>query len=121
MSGLLSHELGLAAEEVAVRVCREKGQEIIARRWRSSSGEIDIIAREGQRHVFIEVKRGRDHLGAAARLGLRQMQRIAFAAIDYLVQNGLGMATPMRFDVALVDEDGSCRMIENAFGAEIFE
>lgn len=48
--------LGTAGESLAVEYLRSEGFTIIERNWRCSSGEIDIVAREGAATVFVEVK-----------------------------------------------------------------
>lgn len=48
--------LGTAGESLAVDYLRRQGFVIIERNWRCSSGEIDIVAREGSTTVFVEVK-----------------------------------------------------------------
>ena len=48
--------LGTAGESLAVDYLRREGFTIIERNWRCSSGEIDIVAREGSTTVFVEVK-----------------------------------------------------------------
>lgn len=49
--------VGNAAEEAAVQYLLAQGWEILARNYQTRSGEIDVIAREGQTVVFVEVKR----------------------------------------------------------------
>jgi len=49
-------ELGRWGESLAAEHLQAKGYEIIARNWRTSRGEIDLIARAGQLLVFVEVK-----------------------------------------------------------------
>lgn len=48
--------LGSEGEEVAVRFLKKKGYDIIARNYKTPIGEIDIIARDGDTIVFVEVK-----------------------------------------------------------------
>ncbi len=117
--GLPAHLKGLDAEERVAGRYEAEGGAILARRWRSSHGEIDLVVRQGSRLVFVEVKRARSHALAGARLRPRQMRRILNAALDYLVREVGRLDVAMRFDVALVDAEGSCRLVENAFGAEM--
>ena len=51
-----SKELGKAGEEIALKFLKEKGFEIIEQNYRYGHGEIDIIAKDGEIIVFIEVK-----------------------------------------------------------------
>lgn len=50
------HVLGLYGERVAGNYLQSLGYEILERNWRCSIGEIDLIARDQSRYVFVEVK-----------------------------------------------------------------
>ncbi|MDR9482170.1 MAG: YraN family protein [Salibaculum sp.] len=115
MRGLTAFHSGIAAEHCVERHYERRGCEVLARRWRSASGEVDLIARSGPQTVFIEVKKARDHAQAAARIAPAQARRIMDAALEYLDQAGAGADSDMRFDVALVDGTGRVRVVENAF------
>ena len=115
MSGRVGYHSGRVAEEIVARHYAETGRRIEGRRWRGRAGEIDLIAREGEGLVFIEVKKSRDFAGAAERLSARQMQRIYAAASEFLAGEPRGQDTEVRFDVALVDGTGRLRIVENAF------
>lgn len=93
------------------------GRDICARRWRGSEGEIDLIARDGDGVIFIEVKQSRTHAEAAEHLTRRQMDRIYGAASEFLAGEPKGQLTEVRFDVALVDSVGRIEILENAFAA----
>lgn len=114
MSGLANHLSGAAAEGQVARHYAGLGLQIIARRWRGKGGEIDLIAHDGQTTVFIEVKRGRSHAAAVARLSQRQIARLCSAAAEYLGALPDGLNSAARFDVALVDGTGQIDVIENA-------
>lgn len=116
MSGATSYQAGLAAEGQVARHYLDSGRRIAARRWRGRSGEIDLIAREGSRVVFIEVKRAETFARAAERLSARQMDRIYAAASEFIAEEPAGQDTEVRFDVALVDGAGRIDIVENAIG-----
>jgi putative endonuclease len=80
-------------------------------------GEIDLIARDGARVIFIEVKHSRTHAIAAEHLTRRQMDRIYASASEFLAGEPGGQNTEVRFDVALVDAMGRIDIVENAFAA----
>lgn len=105
----------LAEEQVAARY-EAAGAAILARRWRGLAGEIDLILRQDNCVIFVEVKKSRSHELAALRLDRRQMDRICTAALEYCGTLASGLLTEMRFDVALVDDMGRIDVIENAFG-----
>ena len=115
MTGAIAHFGGAAAEDCTARFYERSGHSILARRWRGSQGEIDIIARHGASLVFIEVKKSRDFTRAAARISRRQIMRILGSASEFLSGQPLGQGTELRFDVALVDAHGQMEIIENAF------
>ena len=116
MTGLVSYHAGLAAEGSVERHYASAGHEIARRRWRGSGGEIDLIARDGDGLVFIEVKKSKNFAYAAERVSRRQMQRIYAAASEFLAGEPNGQDTDVRFDVALVNSVGEIQVIENAFG-----
>lgn len=90
---------------------------VVARRWRGTAGEVDVIARDGDQVIFIEVKKSRSHAAAAEHLSPRQMRRIWQTASEYLGTEPKGQDTEARFDVALVDSIGRIEILQNAFAA----
>ena len=116
MSGAVRYHAGLAAEQIVERYYARTGRPVSERRWRGRGGEIDLIVRDGEGLVFVEVKKARDFARAAERVTRRQMERIVAAASEYLDRMPLGQLTEVRFDVALVDERGQLQVLENAFG-----
>lgn len=117
MSGSVSYHAGLSAEDQVARHYSSRGFPVAAQRWRGAGGEIDLIARDGEMFVFVEVKKSRSHARAAERLSQRQIRRLYDAAGEFLAGCPQGLATPARFDVALVDEVGRVHILENALCA----
>jgi len=115
--GARAHHSGAAAEESVARHYARAGREVAARRWRGEGGEIDLVTRDGEGLIFVEIKRARSFSEAACRLTARQIARIIAAGTEYLGSMPLGQGTPVRFDLALVDGAGRVEVIENAFGA----
>lgn len=115
--GRTAYHSGLAAEDQVSRLYDRSGRPVIARRWRGSIGEIDLIAREGATIVFIEVKKSSSHALAAEHLTWSQQQRIMATASEFVGGEPLGQNTDIRFDVALVDAMGRIEIIENALAA----
>jgi putative endonuclease len=114
--GQTSYHAGLAAEETAARHYWRAGKTILQQRYRGRAGEIDLVVRDADELVFVEVKKSKTHAQAAQRLSRRQMDRICRAALKYVGSEPMGLLSPMRFDVALVDQYGTIDVIENAFG-----
>ncbi|MEP2641312.1 YraN family protein [Roseobacter sp.] len=113
--GEMAHHGGQAAEDAVGRHYAGLGFEVVAQRWRGEGGEIDLIVRDAQRVVFVEVKKSRSFAAAAQRLSRGQMTRIYLSASEYLGGLPDGQLTEARFDVALVDGAGAVRLIESAF------
>lgn len=112
--------LGLRAEEWAARILERRGYRILDRRYRTRAGEIDLVARDGETVVFIEVKaRGSSGCGRPAEaVDGRKRARLARAAGLYLAREGVA-ETPCRFDVVevILDPAGrpAARIIRDAF------
>jgi len=76
--------VGISAESRAAALLVAKGFRILARRWRSPLGEIDIVARRRRLLVFVEVKARPTIDEAAEPVNVRQRRRIAAAAEIWL-------------------------------------
>ena len=100
-------------EDLACRELRRRGYDILARRYRTRHGEIDIIARDGSALVFIEVKARRDDRfgGGGAAVTRVKQQRIARMATDYLARRRC-LDAECRFDVVTIDFSGDSPRIE---------
>ncbi len=112
--GAMGHARGLSAEDQVERHYVRHGAECLARRWRGTGGEIDLIFDVAGDIVFVEVKASRSHARAAERVTPRQAARLMASAEEYLGTQPRGLLTPMRVDVALVDGQGVIEVIENA-------
>lgn len=108
---------GLSAESRAAAYMIARGYRILARRFRTPVGEIDIVAGRRNTLVFIEVK-ARDTLDAAAEAVTgRNKQRIVAAAEFWLSQHPDDVTRDMRFDAVLVAPGKLPRHIPGAFDA----
>ncbi len=116
MSGATSYHAGLSAEHQVAADYKRRGYEPCENRWRGKGGEIDLIAKNGDGFIFIEVKKSRDFARAVERITQRQLQRIYNAAEEFLGQMPNALNTPARIDVALVNSYGHIEIIENAYG-----
>ena len=115
LRGKTAYHAGLAAEDAVADRYALGGYPILEKRWRGSRGEIDLVARDGDGIVFIEVKKSKTHAQAAARVNRRQMERIHGAGAEFLATQPRGQLTDVRIDVALVDAAGRIDVIENAY------
>jgi len=114
--------VGQKGEEAAARHLQSLGYVILERRFRTRAGEIDLVARDGNTLVFVEVK-ARTSLACgrpAEAVDARKRGRIARVASLYLARE-CGRESPCRFDVVeVLLEPGSpprVRLIRNAFEA----
>ena len=100
-------ELGKTGENLAVEELERRGYAILDRRYRTRRGEIDIVARDGDTIVFVEVRaRARAERGTAAESVTAAKQRqLVSMAVDYLARNRL-TDRPCRFDVVAIDGVG---------------
>ena len=111
----IAFQLGISAESRAAALLIAKGFRILARRWKSPAGEIDIVARRRQLLVFVEVKARPDLDTAAYSVTTRQRQRIAAAAEAWLAMNGSDEFRDIRFDAILVAPGKLPRHLAGAF------
>ena len=109
--------LGLSAESRAAALLLAKGYRIVARRWKSPVGEIDIVARRRGVLVFVEVKARIRLDDAAEAVTPRQRQRIVAAARAWLARHPDDVSAPMRFDVVMVAPWRLPRHLTAAFDA----
>ena len=113
--GLTNYLAGHAAEASVARHYEDRGIAICARNWRGITGEIDLIGRDGDVVVFIEVKQSKTHDLAATHVSQGQIGRI-FATVDeFVAGEPKGLLTDVRIDLALVDGLGRIEVVENAF------
>jgi putative endonuclease len=113
----IAFRFGISAESRAAALLVAKGYRIVARRFRTPLGEIDIVARRRGVLVFIEVK-ARDSFDTAAEaIGKRQQSRIIAAAQLWLAGHPEDAMRDMRFDVVLVVPGRVPRHLAAAFDA----
>ena len=96
--------LGKTGEDLAVGELERQGYAILARRYRTRHGEIDVVARDGETLVFVEVKaRSSAAYGSGAEAVTPwKRRRLVSMATDYLARyRCTGQAC--RFDVVAVD------------------
>ncbi len=108
---------GQDKENIAVNYLKNKGYFIIQTNFRVRQGEIDIVARDGNTIVFVEVKyrsntRSGNPLDA---VNITKQKQISKVALFYLNKNKISPDnTPIRFDVIGILGD-QITHIENAF------
>ena len=113
--------LGAWGEDLAAAYLEKHGLRVHARNWRPRHGfgEIDIVAREGDTLVFVEVKARRStRFGEPGEaVHWRKQQTIARIAAEYVLRHGIGTGS-CRFDVvSVVFGDGLRPRLEVVRGA----
>ncbi len=109
-------ETGRAAEDAAAALLRAKGMTIVERNFRAKVGEIDLVARDRDEIVFVEVRARASSSfgGAAASIGGAKRRKLVKAAGVWL--QARGWTGPCRFDVVVLD-GGRAEHLPAAFDA----
>lgn len=111
---------GYRAEHLAASWLEHRGLQILDRNLLCRAGEIDLVARDGETLVFVEVRfrASGSHGGAAASVNRRKQQRLLRAARYFLPlltsRHFGGREPPCRFDV-VCRQDGRLEWIRHAF------
>ena len=108
---------GLSAESRAAVYLIAKGYRILAKRFRSPYGEIDLVARKRNLIAFVEVKARASLDDAAWAVTPRQQQRIINAAQAWLMAHPEHAEFDMRFDAMLIAPKSLPRHLLAAFDA----
>jgi putative endonuclease len=111
-----TREAGARFEDKAAEYLREHNYVILERNFRAKVGELDIVARDGDTVVFVEVRaRACTSFGGAAQtVGSLKRRKLIKTALVYTQR--MRLDCPMRFDVIAFDE-GRLEHIADAFQA----
>lgn len=93
---------GRRAETIAALWLMAKGYRIIARRYRSPLGELDLVARRGKVLAFVEVKQRAHADDALIAVGPKQQQRLVRAAAAYRARHRVFAELQPRFDLMVI-------------------
>lgn len=96
------HRRGIRAETVAALWLQLKAYRILARRYKTPGGEIDLVAQRGRTIAFVEVKARTTARDAAEAIHRHNQQRIIHAAQYYLAAHPQFGQYTLRFDAMLV-------------------
>ena len=94
-------EIGSRYEYIAASYLEKNGVQVIEQNYQRKTGEIDLIAKDGEYLVFIEVKYRSDEKKGEplSAVDYRKQKRICKTAQWYLTEKKIGTQTPCRFDV----------------------
>lgn len=109
-----TQDAGHAAETLACRYLEDRGLTLVARNVRSRFGEIDLVMRERETLVFVEVRRRASERfgGAAETVGARKQQRLRATAEVYLQSHPQQSQKPCRFDIVAITDHGAGQRID---------
>lgn len=112
-----TRNIGYDKEQIAADYLEAKGYFIIQRNYRVRQGEIDIVARDKDTIVFVEVKYRKNTISGhpLEAVTIRKQRQVCDVALFYMNQNKINPeTTPVRFDViGILGND--ITHIENAF------
>jgi putative endonuclease len=109
---------GRRAEMLAAWFLRLKGYRVLARRYKTPVGEIDLIVRRGRRIAFVEVKARGTSDEAVLAVTPTGRRRIARAAEAWLAAHPAAAGLDLRFDVVLASPRRWPRHLTGAFDAD---
>ncbi|KTD34480.1 hypothetical protein Lmor_1877 [Legionella moravica] len=112
---------GRVAEQKALKYLLEQGLKLVCQNYYCRSGEIDLIMREGNYLVFIEVRcRSNIKFGDGfASVTYAKRQKIIRTTSHYLLKHKIQERNPIRFDVISIDgSSGDITWIKDAFNAD---
>ena len=118
-----NREIGYEGEALAEDYLIQHGYKILQKNYTVKGGEIDIIAKDGDYLVFIEVKHHSkaDYGSMLEKINLKKQQNIIYAAKVYITQRGL-IDSPCRFDVVTIERQAGgvkkVELIQDAFQVE---
>lgn len=101
-------EVGSRYEDIAVKYLSERGVKIIARNFRSRTGEIDIVGHDGEYYIFFEVKyrKNKEAGNPAEAVNIKKQYRISRVADYFRIYRKLKDSDNVRFDViSILGED----------------
>jgi len=99
-----TREKGAAYEQIAAEYLQKHGITIVERNYRNRRGEIDIIGKDGDYTVFIEVKYRKDSVAGhpAEAVNYGKQRKICKVADYYRMVHHMGDFTPVRYDVVAI-------------------
>jgi len=113
-----AYRRGLFGERLAAWLYRARFHRVLARRYKTPAGEIDLIVRRGRTIVFVEVKHRPTADEALDAIGPTSRRRIARAAELWLAAHPDAAGFDLRFDLAIVVPGRLPRLVVSAFDAE---
>lgn len=110
---------GQRAEQTACQYLNRNGLVLVTRNYHCRCGEIDLIMRDGESLVFVEVRyRRSNHFGSSAEtVDFRKRKKLIHTAQHYLQTHPQEQKRPARFDVIAMEGSNQIEWIRCAFDA----
>jgi len=106
---------GASAEDAAAQLLSDAGYRIVERNFRCKAGELDIVARDGDVLVFVEVRsRSDDEHGSAVEMIRRTKQRRVARVAMYYLATVEPVFEQCRFDIVAITA-GEAILLKDAF------
>jgi putative endonuclease len=119
MTRTTNHRNGILAEYAALAYLTLKGYRLVAMRYKTKLGEIDLIMRRGRTLAFIEVKARPSHADAAHAIHAKNQSRVMQAAQMFRIQHPTYHDYEVRFDALLIAWYKWPQHLVHAFGSPI--
>lgn len=117
---ITAYQKGVDAEALAEAYFKKAKYKILARRYKTKFGEVDLVLLKDDVVVFVEVKRRRNLEDSLYAVTSKNRQRVEQAALYFISQHEAYVDAGMRFDVFVVgQEDGEIQVqhLDNAWEA----
>lgn len=111
-----TREQGMLAETIALKHLQKNGLKLVTQNYHCRGGEIDLIMRDGNDLVFIEVRyRKSSAFGSPIETVTRQKQRRIIHTAQHYLQQHPQIDLCCRFDIVGISSDAPLKWLKNAF------
>lgn len=116
----LAARLGAEVEARAEAHLKRQGLEPVARNWRCTLGELDLVMHDGDTLVIVEVRARTTatHGGALESVTAKKRGKLMRTALAFTQAHPQWLEAPLRFDVVYREADGKLCWLPNAFDAD---
>ena len=116
----LAAQRGADTEARAAAHLSQQGLRLVARNWRCSLGELDVVMADGDTLVIVEVRarQHQSHGGALASIDARKRGKLLRTTLAFTQAHPEWQDAPIRFDVVSFEADDRGRWLPNAFDAD---
>ena len=112
-----AYRQGLWAENLAAWLLRLKGYRVLARRYKTPVGEIDLVVCRQKTLVAVEVKSRAENSDALESINFKNRERVQRALAHFMMHHPVYANYDLRFDVVAVSRGFSVQHLDNAWQA----